>query len=416
MNQLPHLSSRALYRYSVVSQVVAQIASGVGRAAAIGSVCAQTHATPGGSCERVRPRTLYRWLAAFEADGVGGLEFGGSTRKLAASSVVLPEDFIAFLVVEKRKDRPASIPELIRRARERGILKSTQAVHRSTVYRACKRLGLPLARCRHAKDRDSRRFAYPHRMDMVLCDGKHFRAGSQRQKRVALVFLDDATRRVLHVVVGTSETKELFLRGLFECIAKHGFMDAVFVDNGPGFVADDTLTVFAGLDILLIHGEAGYKEGHGKVERFNRTIKADVLRGLDRNPDVDPDCGALELRLRHYTEHVYAHRPHEGLGGDTPRQRFDADPKKLRFPASTQALRDKFEVHLERRVTNDHIVSIDSTLYEVPRGYAGRKVTVRRRVLEGSIVFSHQSKAIVLRPVDLAANARTKPLANVAQW
>ena len=405
MSKTPRYSAGALFRYSVVSQVVARTVAGTSRAEAIEAACMHTHFTPDGRPKRVSPRSLYRWMVAFDADGIRGLEF--ATRSTRASHA-LPGDFVAFLVEEKTKDRPASIPEIIRRARERGILKSKQLVSRSTVYRACSRLGLPVARCRHAKDRDSRRFAYPHRMDMVLCDGKHFRAGPKRAKRVALFFLDDATRLVLHTVVGTSESKDLFLRGLYECIHKHGLMDAVFVDNGPGFVAEDTLTVFANLGILLIHGEAGYKEGHGKIERFNRTAKADVLRGLDGSDDVDPDCGALELRLRHYAEQRYAHRPHEGLDGETPRQRFDADAKALRFPACTANLRSKFEVHLERCVTADHVISIDSVFYEVPRGHADREIIVRRRILDGTIVLRHEGSDIVLHAVDLAGNARAK--------
>jgi transposase InsO family protein len=405
MSNTPRYSTGALFRYSVVSQVLARTGAGASRAEAIAAACMHPHFTPGGQRRRVSPRSLYRWMAAFDTGGIEGLEFA---RRPKPAIPALPADFVAFLIEEKTQDRPASIPEIIRRARERGILKSKQVVSRSTVYRACQRLGLPVARCRHAKDRDSRRFAHPHRMDMVLCDGKHFRAGPQRAKRVALFFLDDATRLVLHTVVGTSETKQLFLRGLYECIHKHGLMDAVFVDNGPGFVAEDTLTVFANLGILLIHGEAGYKEGHGKVERFNRTAKADVLRGLDGSGDVDPDCGALELRLLHYTEQRYAHRPHEGLDGDTPRQRFDADAKALRFPACTTDLRSKFEVHLTRRVADDHVISIDSVHYEVPRGHAGQLITVRRRVLDGTIVLRHEDSDIVLHAVDLASNARSK--------
>ncbi len=185
-------------------------------------------------------------------------------------------------------------------------------------------------------------------------------------------------------------------------------MTTVFVDNGPGFIANDSLAVFARLKILLVHGERCYKEGHGKVERLNRTIKADVLRGLDGNPAVDPDCRALELRLTHYIEKIYAVRPHRGLGGDTPLQRFERDTKKLRFPANDRELRDGFEVHVERRVSNDHIISIDGIDYEVPRGYAGRKLTVRRRLLDGTIVLLHHDKLIVLHPVDLATNARTR--------
>ena len=50
------------------------------------------------------------------------------------------------------------------------------------------------------QEADRRRFAYPHRMMMVLADGKHFRAGVPRKRRVAVFFLDDATRFGLGVV------------------------------------------------------------------------------------------------------------------------------------------------------------------------------------------------------------------------
>ena len=109
----------------------------------------------------------------------------------------------------------ASIPEIIRRAGQMGILKPEDAVDRTTVYRVAKRRGLWVAHQRNSRDRDVRRFAYPHRMDMVLCDGKHFRAGATRARRVAMFFLDDATRTILHAVVGTSENALLFQRGLY---------------------------------------------------------------------------------------------------------------------------------------------------------------------------------------------------------
>lgn len=56
---------------------------------------------------------------------------------------------------------------------------------------------------------------------MVLSDGKHFRAGALRARRVAMFFLDDATRCGLHVVVGTEgESAELFLRDPFEVVSR----------------------------------------------------------------------------------------------------------------------------------------------------------------------------------------------------
>jgi transposase InsO family protein len=405
MTDDPHHSSRALFRYSIVAQVIARMQAGEPPVVAIRTVAGREHVAFDGSARRISERSLYRWLAAFRRGGVVGLEPKG--REAVSPSIVLHDDLVDFLVAEKRRDLRASVPELIRRARALGIVKPGQAVQRSTVYRTCKRLGLPLARSKRAKDRDARRFAYPHRMDMVLCDGKYFRVGERRNKRVVLFYLDDATRYPLHSVVGTTETTELFLRGLYECIVKHGYMSAVYLDRGPGFIAEDTIAVFARLEIPLLYGEVGYKEGRGKIERFNRTAKADLLRNLDGRPDIDPAYGALELRIRHYTDKVYAHRPHESLDGDTPWRRFHGDPRPLRFPEDRRSLQAKFEIWIERRVSADHVVSINSTDYETPRGYGGQKIVLRRRLLDGGIGFLHEGKIIDLHPVDLHRNARS---------
>ena len=49
------------------------------------------------------------------------------------------------------------------------------------MWRACVRLGPPLRRVPAKPEADQRRFAYPHRMMMVLADGKHFRASPDRR-------------------------------------------------------------------------------------------------------------------------------------------------------------------------------------------------------------------------------------------
>jgi transposase InsO family protein len=168
-------------------------------------------------------------------------------------------------------------------------------------------------------------------MQMVLCDGKKFRAGAARLRRVALFFLDDCTRFGLHVVVGTEENTELFLRGLYGLLKRYGFMGLLYLDGGPGFASLDTAAVLGQLLVPLIHGAARYPEGHGKIERFNRTAKSDLLRSVDGAADVDPSIGSLELRFGHFLE-LYNDRPHEELDKDTPRMRWDADERALRFP------------------------------------------------------------------------------------
>jgi len=405
-------SEAALFRYLVVSQILSLEGRGSSRTAAAEQVSSLVHRTFAGEGVVRSTRTVLRWVAAWSREGMAGLE--PAARRRTAGSMVLPEEFLEFLADQKRADLRVSVPEVIRRAVELGLVGSEPQPDRTTVWRACRRMGLPTRRRKAARDRDSRRFSYPHRMDMLLCDGNHFRAGVERVKRVALFFLDDCSRFGLDVVVGTSESTALFLRGLYRAVGAGGLFSILYVDRGPGFIADDTAEAVRLLEALLIHGQARYPEGHGKIERFNRTANDQVLRGLDRRPDVDADCGALELRLRHWLHRRYNHHPHESLDGGTPAGRFAADTRPLRFPADDADLRRRFVVHVERRVSNDHVVSFEGTRYEVPRGHAGTKVRLHRQLLEERLYMLHQGRMVRLHPVDLAGNAAARRAGDVA--
>lgn len=254
-----------------------------------------------------------------------------------------------------------------------------------------------------------RRFAYPHRMMMVLCDGKHFRAGATRKKRVALFFLDDATRYGLDVRVGTSESTELFLGAFHELVQKCGCMNIIYMDHGAGFISDDTKAVIASLPhVHLINGTKAYPEGRGKIERFNRTAFMAILRSLDGAAEVDPDCEALTLRLRHFLFEQYNRLPHESLGQETPFNRWNADERPLRFPESMAELDAHFIVTEARKVSKDHIIKHGGELYEVPRGLGGEWIDVRRHVLKGTLEILHDGHPVRLHPLDLAANAKAE--------
>jgi transposase InsO family protein len=397
------LSTEALLRYRVVSEVKVEQLRGSTRASAVAAVSKREHTMLDGEARTVSRSTLYRWLARYEAHGVAGLE--PHARSTVAMSAVLDERLMEFLIAEKKLDLRASVPELIERAREHGVLAPSHKVDRVTVWRAFERMGLT-TRMRVTKhEGDMRRFAFLHRMQMVLCDGKKFRAGVARLRRVALFYLDDSSRYGLQVVVGTEETSALFLRGLYELVSRHGLMDIMYLDGGSGFIADDTATVFTQLPAALIHGKARYPEGHGKIERFHQTAIRRVLRSFDGAVDLDPALAALELRLSHYLAR-YNDLPHESLGQQTPRTRFEADSRALRFPDNETLLRSKFIVTERRRVSNDHVIQYEGRLYEAPRGLAREHVLVRRQVLDGELSILHGSRVVKLHEVDLALNAR----------
>lgn len=168
-------SAAALLRYAVLAQVEALLLGGWQLSAAIREVAARDHAPLDGRPVRVSGRTIQRWRAAYGAGGAVAL--APQRRARTETTVALSETLVAFLRAEKERDPRASVPELVRRARLRGLIAADLPVDRTTVWRACRRMGLATRARPSKREGDRRRWRYPHRMQCVLCDGKHFRAG-----------------------------------------------------------------------------------------------------------------------------------------------------------------------------------------------------------------------------------------------
>ncbi|MEO1603073.1 MAG: hypothetical protein AAFU49_21905 [Pseudomonadota bacterium] len=400
----PHaVSIVAMFRFAVLSQVETRVSAGQARPEAIRQVAALPHLGPDHRRRNVSRRSIYRWARAYRVHGLPGLE--PVSRTSVSASRVLDAALLDFLATQKEQDPRASVPELIARAVQAGLLHRAGQVDRTTVWRALGRLGVSTRRARKPP-KDTRRFEMPHRLQLVLCDGKHFRAGASRTKRVALFFLDDATRYVPHVVVGPSESTVLFLRGLLGLLRTVGKVDAVYFDNGSGFSAHDSHEVLANLGIPFIHGTAGYPAARGKVERFNRTADSDFLRTLCR-PEVDPDCTSLEVQISQYLRQTYHPRGHAGLSGVSPLRRYLDDERPLRLYEDPTALRAKFVASEERLVSADHVIRFAGAEYEVPRGLAGQRVKLVRDAFEPTnLRLEHEGRWVRLAVVDRHANAR----------
>jgi transposase len=400
----------ALFRYRIVSLVKAHQYSGLRLSEAVRRVAGEQHLYDDMRVRKVSERTVYRWLRAYRDEALMGLR--PAERSKQQGSRVLDEQLLKFIAQERERDRDASIPELMRRAEQYELIAHSAQIDRSTVWRTMCRMGIETRRRKHPKEADMRRFRYPERMQMVVADFKHFRAGLLRAKRVAVYFLDNASRFGLDVLACTSEQADTVLRILYRVISLYGLMDLIYWDGGAGFKDCEVLSVVSALGVLAIRGHARYPEGHGCIEAFNRSLQARLLRGFDVAADIDPDCSALTLRLRHDLFEVYNHLPHEALDGDTPHQRFTQSSRALRPAQSQKWLTQCFTIGLKRRVSADHVVSVDGVQYEVPRGHAGESATLYRRVLEkteyrDALYIKHKGELVRLEPVDLAFNAQS---------
>jgi len=400
-NQGP-FSEKALCRARIVWIVLAYVGHGMGKSGAVRLVADMEHDWVDGTSKRVSRRTIYRWLKRYGDGGIAALD--DESRQSCEDSEVLDEDLLEFLRDERGRDREASIPELIERAREHDVITHKEPICRQTVWRAMRRMDLSTRRC--PASAPMRRYEQPMRLHTLLVDFVHFRAGAKGLKRCAIYFLDDCTRYGVEVTVTTSERADVMLETLYRVFIRVGKFDCLYLDRGSAFIANALASVCARLGIPLIHGKARYPEGRGKIERFNRTLKARSLRGL-RREDIDADCRALTLLLRHDLHEVYNHKPHSSLDDETPWERWHESDRRLRPMGDEQSLQRAFVLELQRTVSKDNVVSIDGTEYEMPVGYDGDRVTIERALLEKeTFYFHHDDERIRLHPLDAVFNSQ----------
>ena len=388
-----------LTRYLVVSQVRALIEANHGKTEAIETVAGRIHLGRDNRSRRLGKRTVWRWYGDWEAHGIQGL--APTKRQSFGSS--LPSKFLALVDEHKEMYPEVSIPELIRIARVSGIIGENESIDRTTVWRYCRRKNLSTLRRQSSKRDRQRPWRYPRRMQCVLADGKHFRAGPTRAKRVTVIYLDNATRFILGAVVGTAESAALALRGLRKVILRWGLMSCLYVDLG--FDNNDMARAAAALDFAFILGTKAYPEGRGALERLNRTIDEQLLCGWPNNPAIDPDLLALERRVEHWAQEQYNHTPHEGINMDTPADRFHGDSRALTIPESQTIVDEAFVTSFTRKVKNHNCVSIDNVFWEVPFGHRGETMNIYRNMITGQLAVLHKGLRTSIKPTNLTQNA-----------
>jgi len=389
------------YQKSLISHVKALEIKGHSKGDSIKLVLENnTHLAMKGG-KRATERTLYRWVKRYEDEGENLFK----TKREYDKYSHIDERTIKEFVRLKEKDEYLSIPEAIKILEDAEFVKKG-TLSRSTVWRIARDYNLPL----HLKDQVTKskkmRFEYAHRLDMVICDGKHFRAGSKEHKRVLISFMDDSARMCLMTKVGESENSRVFLRGLYDLIRHHGVPRLLFMDNGSGFKNHEVDEICSKLKINIVYGTARYPEGRGKIERFNRTITTKLLRGFRKNPEIDSHISFLERMIKKWI-HEYNNTVHRSLG-ISPYEKWSSDKTEINFPYDSEKLREMFSITFLRKVSADNIIQHLSCSYELPTGYSGRKVKLIENVITNEISFNHKGKLILLKKVDLAYNAEVK--------
>ena len=141
-----------------------------------------------------------------------------------------------------------------------------------------------------------------------------------------LTIIDDHSRFSIKIAPRLS-TKNVVIPVFTEVFHEYGLPDSILSDNGAQFAGfRKGYTQFERwlmeLDILPIHGRIKHPQTQGKIERFHRTMKQELLNHISIS-NIDD----AEVQFGDWREKYNNIRPHEALGMKTPGQVYIASPR-----------------------------------------------------------------------------------------
>jgi len=141
-----------------------------------------------------------------------------------------------------------------------------------------------------------------------------------------LTIIDDHSRFSIKIAPRLS-TKNVVIPVFTEVFHEYGLPDSILSDNGSQFSGfRKGYTQFERwlmeLDILPIHGRIKHPQTQGKIERFHRTMKQELLNHVSISNIDDAEAQFLDWREKYNNI-----RPHEALGMKTPGQVYIASPR-----------------------------------------------------------------------------------------
>jgi putative transposase len=364
----------ALFRFGVIGDLVHLPPGSKGLTARLREKAEIDYRIPGSPRSHVAAETIRDWLKAYRKSGLDGLR--PRVRGDHGQSRVLPREVSDLLVAIKDDNAELSVQLVIKEALATGKVPEGIVLAPSTVHRLLSRAGLMKRPKETPTGKDHRRFTFEKAGDLWMSDVMHgpsvFTDGRKR-KTYLIAFIDDATRVVPYGAFALSENTAAYLPVLKEAVLRRGAPRRLFVDNGAAFRSHQLALVCAKLGVTLIHARAYHPEAKGKMERWFRTVRMQLLPLLQ--PADLQSLDALNRRLWAFVEGEYHRTPHRGLDGATPLDRWAALADEVRYLGAD--IDDLFLQEAKRKVARDRTVSLDGLVYEVDAALVGEAVTLR---------------------------------------
>ena len=334
----------------------------------------------------VSRQAVHRWLRRYAQGGLDAL--GDRSHRPRSCPHQLPEAVEA-VIYQLRRAHPGWGPrrlghELARRGIE-------PVPSRASIYRALRRGGLVEPHARRRQKQAWRRWQRQRPMQLWQMDvmgGLELAAGGEAK---LVTGIDDHSRFCVAAGVVERASARAVCQVFAAALARHGVPEELLTDNGkvftgrfaphPGEVLFDRICRENGITHRLTAPRSPTTTG--KIERFHKTLRAELLDGL-RFDSLAQAQQVIDLWVADYN----TGRPHQALGMATPAQRFHAatDPPLPAIPPLVVA-QDPIEAsvrprlggpgEIARLVHSNGVIVVTRQVCSVGRRYAGKQVVVQ---------------------------------------
>jgi transposase InsO family protein len=295
------------------------------------------------------PGTLRGWIVRYRAGGPRALEprRPGCPKGRGAFARRVPEAVRAEIARTKQR-----FPDFgLKRVRDflgrfLGLRVST-----GTVARVLEEQGIARQIPPHKRRRSRplpRRFERAMANELWRTDITSFVIGRARVRVYLIVFLDDYSRFIVSHGLHVFQRGEIAKEALLEGIARYGKPREVLSDQGRQYFAwrgkSEFQQLLAKQGIHHAVARAHHPETVGKCERFWESLKSEFLSRVE--PEDLPDA---RERVGHFIAHYNFFRPHQGIGGLVPADRFFGAEQALRRTHEERLAQDELALALSER-------------------------------------------------------------------
>ncbi|CAO5258102.1 DDE-type integrase/transposase/recombinase [Frankia sp. AgKG'84/4] len=322
-------------------------------------------------------RTIRRYLSQYRSEGFSGLKPSGTSIRTKAEAI--PSHLLEQAILLRREAPSRSVAQIIQILEWEGKAEPGQ-IKRSTLQEKLTEKGYSSRQMRlySQSGTAARRFQKRHRNQLWQSDikfGPYLPIGPNGTKKQVylVVFIDDATRFVLHGAFYPTLDSRIVEDGFRQAVQKYGVPEAVYFDNGKQYRTKWMARTCSKLGTRLVFAKPFAAASKGKVEKFNRTVDSFLGEIALEKPNT---LDRLNELFQVWLTECYQNKPHSAHEEKTsPESAFRSDRKALRF-IDPDTLANAF-LHCEtRKVDKSGCISFMDQKYEVGLSFIGRKVDV----------------------------------------